>query len=745
MNATAHDLAHAPGFALGPLDVDPPSRRVSAGGRSAMLEPRVMRVLVALGAAEGAVLSRDDLIAKCWDGVIVGDNAINRAIAQLRHVLDDLGGGAVRLETIARVGFRLVCDSFSPGAEPRGRAQSGAGVPVWHRPWTRRAAAAGLAGATAAFVVAGLLVAGGVIALFSHGQGTGKSLSERVAFFGMSSPSQQPDPLAGARYTRLTDFPGFENGAAISRDGRFVAFRSDRDGTADTWVSQIGSGRFLNLTEGARPTVPIRNMGFTPDGSEVWLSSFIGGDRMRTISLLGGAPRPFLSEHAIAVAWSTDGKRLVYHPYDSGDPMFVADGTGENPRQIFKGGPDVHNHFPVWSRDGQWIYFVSGIWNALEMDVWRVRPDGADPERLTHLSNDIKYLSVLDDRTVLYTAPDENGAGPWLWSLDTQRRTSRRISSGLEVYTSVDASADGRRLVASVANPTATLWSVPILNRPTTEADVTPVKVSSVRAYAPRIGASGLFYLSSRGGGDGLWRHDNGQATEIWRGSEVALREPAAVSPDGRRLAVVLRKQGKRTLHLLASDGADLQPLSPALDVTSSVGWSPDGAWIVAGGVDAKGPGLFKIPVGGGAPVRLTLGPAATPVWSPDGSVIVYTGAVAANIGPLLAVRPDGASVETPPISVRVNTEHYRFIPGTQELVYLPTPSMVEPENFWVMDLKSKKTRRLATFDSRSNRSFDITPDGKRIIFDRMEEHSNLVLIELAAAPCKRDFIRDSP
>ena len=132
---------------------------------------------------------------------------------------------------------------------------------------------------------------------------------------------------------------------------------------------------------------------------------------------------------------------------------------------------------------------------------------------------------------MLYTAPDENGAGPWLWSLDTQRRTSCRISSGLEVYTSVDASADGRRLVASVANPTATLWSVPILDRPATEADVTPVKVSSVRAYAPRFGASGLFYLSSRGGGDGLRRHDSGQATEIWRGSEAALREPAAVFP----------------------------------------------------------------------------------------------------------------------------------------------------------------------------------------------------------------------
>ena len=113
----AHDLSRAEGFALGPLAVDPPSRRVNAGARSEMLEPRVMRVLVALGAAGGKVLSRDDLIELCWDGTIVGDNAINRVISHLRHVLADLGGDAVKLETITKVGFRLVFDGMQPSAE----------------------------------------------------------------------------------------------------------------------------------------------------------------------------------------------------------------------------------------------------------------------------------------------------------------------------------------------------------------------------------------------------------------------------------------------------------------------------------------------------------------------------------------------------------------------------------------------------------------------------------------------------
>jgi tetratricopeptide (TPR) repeat protein len=83
-----------------------------------MLEPRVMRVLVALAASEGQVYSRDDLIALCWDGQIVGDNAINRVISRLRATLADLAGEAVRLETITKVGFRLVVDAAVDPIEP---------------------------------------------------------------------------------------------------------------------------------------------------------------------------------------------------------------------------------------------------------------------------------------------------------------------------------------------------------------------------------------------------------------------------------------------------------------------------------------------------------------------------------------------------------------------------------------------------------------------------------------------------
>ena len=56
------------------------------------------------------------------------------------------------------------------------------------------------------------------------------------------------DPLANAQFTRFTDWEGTEEGAEISPDGKFVAFVADHDGEFDLWLSQVGTGRFHNLT-----------------------------------------------------------------------------------------------------------------------------------------------------------------------------------------------------------------------------------------------------------------------------------------------------------------------------------------------------------------------------------------------------------------------------------------------------------------------------------------------------------------
>ena len=539
-----------------------------------------------------------------------------------------------------------------------------------------------------------------------------------------------PNPLEKARFTRVTEFESVE--AAISPDGRFVAFISDHDGPFDVWLSQVGNGRLINLTQGKAGPLPgpLRSVGFSGNGSEIWLGGGDVGMRLRLMPLTGGTLRNFLGEETVNLAWSPDGERVVYHTFGNGDPMFVADRDGANARRIFGDQPGIHNHYPTWSPDGRWIYFVHGTPATKEMDLWRIDPDGRHAERLTQRNTDVAYPTPVGNRTVFYVARDGDGSGPWLWAFDLKQKDSRRASFGLEQYTSVEASSDGRKLVATISKPVAGLWSVPILNRLAEEHDVKPYSVPTKRALAPRFGGASLFYLSSLGTGDGLWRLRDGQVTEIWKGADGALQETPAVSRDGGRVAIVLRRSGKRQLHVLSADGAELQPIAEGIDIQGTSCWSPDGKWIVTGGSNATGPGLFKIPFEGGSPVRLVAGQALNPVWSPDGNLIVYAGTNVRTFAPLLAVHPDGTSIKLPEITLRRLGERVRFSPDGKSLIYMQ--GLLASQDFWLLDLASMKSRPLARLQNRASmRTFDVTSDGKQIVFDRLRENSDVVMIDL--------------
>jgi eukaryotic-like serine/threonine-protein kinase len=257
------------------------------------------------------------------------------------------------------------------------------------------------------------------------------------------------NPLEGATVTRLTDFEGAEHHATISRDGKFVAFLSERDGRWDAWVSQVGTGDVHNLTKGS--VLELRNpgtrtLGFSPDGSLVTLWSRVpdssrGGlvDAGWAVPTMGGPLRPY-REGISELDWSPDGRRIVYHPPAPGDPLFVTEADEKIGRQIYVARPGFHNHFPVWSHDA-FIYFVHGL-PLDEMDVWRIRPTGGEPERLTFHDSRVTFPTLLGNRTLLYLATDVDGSGPWIYAMDVEHRVPHRISTGVEEYASLAASAD---------------------------------------------------------------------------------------------------------------------------------------------------------------------------------------------------------------------------------------------------------------------------------------------------------------
>jgi serine/threonine protein kinase len=554
--------------------------------------------------------------------------------------------------------------------------------------------------------------------------------------------AQWQNPLVNARFERLTDFDGSELDAAISADGKFVVFLSDRDGPFDAFVSQVGSGDFLNLTKGQTPELlneMVSNVGFSGDGAHVWTrvgEFFSPGkpvpERLWLIPTMGGAARLFL-DSAVTAAWSPDGSKVAYHQATPGDPIYIADRNGSNPRLIFVDRPGGHCHFLTWSPDARFLYFVRGF-PLNEMDVWRVPTTGGEPERISHHNSRVAYPVLLNERTLIYIATADDGTGPWLYSMDLERRVAHRVNVSVERYISIAASAESpgrpRRLVATVSNPSVHLWTVPIADGIVDESAARRFAVPTARSAGPRFGPDYLVYLASRGDADGLWKFKDGRATELWRATDGAVVGAAAVSTDGRQVCFPVRRQGHTTAYCTTADGTNPRELAQPVDVRGPFSWSPDGKWIAVTAGQFDGARLFKVPVDGGPPVRLVDTFASNPVWSPDGAFILYSGPQIGRNVPVKAVTPEGQPYPLPDLWVYRTGENYRFLPGGQQLVLMQ--GGFRRQNFSLFDLKTGRQRQLTNLQPGSSlRSFDVSADGKSILFDRVRENSDIVLIEL--------------
>jgi TolB protein len=221
--------------------------------------------------------------------------------------------------------------------------------------------------------------------------------------------------------------------------------------------------------------------------------------------------------------------------------------------------------------------------------------------------------------------------------------------------------------------------------------------------------------------------------TEVWRGADGAVPVAPAVSADGSRICFVVRKEGRSRLYVMGSREKSPRPLAAALDIRDAPSFSPDGrsiAVVASDGGDAQP--LFRVPADDGPAERLASGVIFGPAWSPDGRFIVYGEARQGRSLQLRAVTPDGRPCALPDLQVSRNTNPFRFTPDGKALVLLQGD--MREQNFWRLDLGSKRLSRLTDLRSGfETRSFDLSPDGRRILFDRYRENADAVLISLPA------------
>jgi Tol biopolymer transport system component len=545
------------------------------------------------------------------------------------------------------------------------------------------------------------------------------------------------DPLRDARITPLTNFKGKEQAAAISRDGRSVAFLGERDGQIDAWLTHIGSNRYRNLTDGKIPQLSnpsIRSVAFSPDGSLVSIWTRNGdGSKPEDFQLLGaptsGGPLKVYLPEAAEADWSPDGSRLVFHITAPGDPMFVRAAGEVSAHQIYVASPGVHCHFPTWSPDGKYIYFVRGEPPA-HWDVWRLRPSGEGLERITFHNSHVSHPVLIDSRTLLYLASDADSSGPWLYAMDLSRQHAQRISIGLEKYSSLAASANGMRLVATVSNSLSELWRAKINDNGPPQR--TPVLVSVPQnASAPRFGADYFVFVASGGGRQEIWKVADGTASELWHDEDATRIGAPAISPDGKRIAFSVDRHAITQLYVMDSDGSHSRALAGTLAMRGDIAWSPDSQSIVGAVLVEGEPRLHRILLNGGPPQPMVSEYSLGPAWSPEGKYLVYSGADVGTTFPLRAAGPDGRPYGMATLILTRGARRVVFSRKSGSLVVLR--GELGHKNFWLVDPANGAERQLTDLPANFEvGDFDVSPDETEIIFDRVLESSTLALIERA-------------
>jgi len=111
------DRQNATMLRIGSWCVNPAAGLISRDGETARVEIRTMRLLVCLADRAGQVVSSEELLNQVWPGVFVNQDSVYQAVASLRRLLGDDPKQPSYIETIPRLGYRLVA-TVSPWTDP---------------------------------------------------------------------------------------------------------------------------------------------------------------------------------------------------------------------------------------------------------------------------------------------------------------------------------------------------------------------------------------------------------------------------------------------------------------------------------------------------------------------------------------------------------------------------------------------------------------------------------------------------
>lgn len=527
--------------------------------------------------------------------------------------------------------------------------------------------------------------------------------------------------------TKLTT-NGSARFAAISPDGNYVAYINAVGGKESLWLRQVGSAGNLEI-------LPPRDgnyggMAFSRDGNFIYYGYAPAGSTNFEIYRL-----PVLGQGATAVkiipnegltALSHDRKQVAFLRYDletQTDALVVANADGSNPQVVASRKWPERLAFdvattPVWSADDQYLNLalVKGDDRGFYATVYELRLSdrketmiALNPQRFEQPH---KVTLLADVSGVILSAKAQGASFAQVWYLGRDG-SARPITHDLSDYRDADLTADSRALVTI---QTQTLSNVSLgmkddLNQ------VTQITSGFGRYFDLSWAPDGkLIYASDASGSADIFEMSPDGATVRQLTSGMKRNYAPSVSADNRYIAFHSNRSGVFQIWRMDRDGSNPVQLTEGNSESNWPRFSSDDKWIYYQHFEPGVSGsLWKVPVQGGTPVKVTEVFASHPAPSPDGKLLAcwWNDQQQARWRLMLISLEGGQQVQIfdVPASVLVQWDtNLRWTADSRNLVYVSHHGGIE--NLMAQPIDGGPPKQITNYGDAKIFSYDFAKDG---------------------------------
>lgn len=444
-------------------------------------------------------------------------------------------------------------------------------------------------------------------------------------------------PSAATRFQRINVTKLTTNGnaafAAISRDGKYVAYVMNEGGQQSLWLRQVAvesNVRLLPAREGQ-----YLGIAFSPDGNYIYYG-YVGGNSSRPelykVPVLGMGAAPMRADlYNGPESLSHDGKKIAFFRYDQQqqrDLLMVANTDGSNEQTLttrkwperFGWNWDAR---PAWSADDQTLScaLVSTDNTPAYIRIYEISLSRRTENMITLSGKKFELLdgvSLLDDASGVMTTAKAMGASFFqVWQV-LRDGTARPVTRDLSDYLGMSLPADSKSIVTVQRQVLSNIWAAPKSDR----LHASAVTTGAGRYFDITWSPDGkILYASDASGSANIYEMDLDTLTSRAL-TDVGRNYAPAVSRDNRFIVFHSNRSGTFQVWRAERDGSN--PTQMTNDSESN--WpqfSSDGKWIIYQHYEnGSFVSAWKIPIEGGKPTRMVNQTAMRPAVSPDGKSI---------------------------------------------------------------------------------------------------------------------------